>query len=53
MTKLHDSFRELFTDMQLERRICRIDKSEFADDPEKTLRRGTITEEEIENLSKY
>lgn len=31
MTELHDSFRELFTDMRLERRICRIDKSEFAD----------------------
>ena len=42
MTELHDvniRFRELF--------------SEFADDPEKALRRGTITEEEIENLSKY
>ena len=52
MTELHDSFRELFTDMLPERRICRIDKSEFADDPEKALRRGTITEEEIENLSK-
>lgn len=32
MTELHDIFRELFTDMQLELRICRIDKSEFADD---------------------
>ena len=34
MTELHDAnirFRELFTDMRPERRICRIDKSEFAD----------------------
>ena len=33
MTKLH--IREQLTDMRPERRICRIDKSEFADDPEK------------------